>query len=402
MNFLFSILISIFTFSSNPNLSIDILFSSIHNLCTNSYWSGKYAECIYRNTNFINILSNRYIENLPNEQMHKNFLAYNNTINTLCRYHANSHAIFDYPSNDDAYAYCFINLYKGYLKTVVNIEQNSFYDKNCKTDKNKLALHKIRYLIKKAKILLFILNKDANEAVDLYDKQMYRTYDLSLEHLKNLEKQLDEFNNNGCFNSNISSILKILVDNFSEYSFLYIPSSFYKKFKLIAEQALLHCDSNCKRFDFNKWIKSSRTQVLSKGWFKYSEQFCSLLTSTLKEPDTVDYKKNCLYTKAYQLENLGILLSKFQIDNLDYYSIADLQTQINIDTNYLMKENRDWTKPLINAYKHFSNMYCHNKASVCKSFLEMIYLKDLIEIHAYQSKLIFKDLGIEPIESGLD
>ncbi|WED99930.1 hypothetical protein [Taylorella equigenitalis] len=34
--------------------------------------------------------------------------------------------------------------------------------------------------------------------------------------------------------------------------------------------------------------------------------------------------------------------------------------------------------------------------------LEMIYLKDLIEIHAYQSKLIFKDLGIEPIESGLD
>nr|WP_044957042.1 hypothetical protein [Taylorella equigenitalis] len=67
-----------------------------------------------------------------------------------------------------------------------------------------------------------------------------------------------------------------------------------------------------------------------------------------------------------------------------------------------MKENRDWTKPLINAYKHFSNMYCHNKASVCKSFLEMIHLKDLIEIHAYQSKLIFKDLGIEPIESGLD
>ncbi|AEP36824.1 hypothetical protein [Taylorella asinigenitalis] len=402
MNFLFSILISIFTLSSNPNLSIDILFTSIHNLCTNSYWSGKYAECIYRNTNFINKLSNKYIENLSNALIRRNLLAYNNSINTLCRYHANSHAIFDYPRNDDAYAYCFINLYKGYLKTVVNIEQNSFYDKNCKTDKNKLALHKIRYLIKKAKILLFILNKDSNEAVDLYDKQMYRTYDLSLEHLKNLEKQLDEFNNNGCFNSNISSILKILVDNFSEYSFLYIPSSFYKKFKFMAEQALLHCDSNCKRFDFNKWIKNSKTQELSKAWFKYSEEFCSLLTSTLKEPDIVDYKKSCLYTKAYQLENFDFLLSKFQTNNLDYYSITDLESHIDMDTSYLMKTMKDWTKPLINSFEHFSTMYCHNKASVCKSFLEMIYLKDLIEIHAYQSKLIYKNLGIEPIESGLD
>lgn len=402
MNFLFSILISIFTFSSNPNLSIDILFTSIHNLCTNSYWSGKYAECIYRNTNFINKLSNKYLENLSNELIRRNLLAYNNSINTLCRYHANSHAIFDYPSNDDVYAYCFINLYKGYLKTVVNFEQNSFYDKNCKTDKNKLALHKIRYLIKKAKILLFILNKDSNEAVDLYDKQMYRTYDLSLEHLINLEKQLDELNNNGCFNSNISSILKILVDNFSEYSFLYIPSSFYKKFKLIAEQALLRCDSNCQRFDFNKWIKKSKTQDLSKAWFKYSEQFCSLLTSTLKEPDIVDYKKSCLYTKTYQLENFDFQLSKFQTNTLDYYSITDLESHIDLDTSYLMKTKKDWTKPLHKAFKHFSNMYCHNKASVCKSFLEMIYLKDLIEIHAYQSKLIFKDLGIEPIESGLD
>ncbi|AFN36090.1 hypothetical protein [Taylorella equigenitalis] len=399
MNFLFSVLISLVIFGSNSDLSIDILFSSIHNKCNIPSWSGGYGNCIRNNTVFINKLSNKYIENLSNELIRRNLLAYNNSINTLCRYHANSIAIHDYPSNADAYGSCFINNKKDFYKTLVKKDLNSLIDKNCNSEKNIIALSKINFLIIKAKYKLNYLIRNEDEPVDLYDNQMYRTYELNLDQLKKMEKQIENFSQDGCFESNIDSILKVFKNNYSEVSYYFIPINIYKRLDNIADQALLTCDSNCQRFDFNKWIKNSKTQDLSKAWFKYNEQFCTLLTSTLNEPDIVDYKKSCLYTKAYQLENFDFQLSKFQTNNLDYYSITDLESHIDMDTSYLMKTKKDWTKPLHKAFKHFSNMYCHNKASICKSFLEMIYLKDLIEIHAHQRKILFRKLEVNPLFS---
>ncbi|ASY38025.1 hypothetical protein [Taylorella equigenitalis] len=372
-------------FQNLANLQCNVTYDKIDCYHTHNRFLENYLYKIANSRNSID-------KNIPVKDIQ-------NTISQLCGYSSSKIAFIGYVSNIEYNEIC---KYEETLNLVNDIHKiNSKKIVPNKISIQKENLRKVEYLLEYFSIEDNLLLSRFEIKKNPLDLDYRETLRYSLRTAKKIRGNLTIFLSNPYLLRTSTSFVNELINLHSG-----IPIEFLLGYEDIyqtkVKQNLQKCDSNCEHFDKKTLIENLKPQESSNAWLQYSEQFCSLLTASPSDKVNSDYVKSCLYTKLNQFDKFE---SELKVHNNyeEYdYAINNLHLIINNDTNYLMKENRDWTKPLNIAFKEFSSKYCQNNDRNCMNIIQFIHLKDLIEIHAYQSKLIFKDLGIEPIESGLD
>ncbi|ADU90973.1 hypothetical protein [Taylorella equigenitalis] len=403
MGLLLKILLSLPLLLRTDGLS-NVFSQIVHTQCNSIPYSGANSSCYYFYNELLENIYTEKISTFTNDPNYESIKFYKNNLDIACKYNANNYAIDGYDANWYAYENCSFTNNLILLKNIfINYKKDpdSTFSPNCNSYKNKEDIAKIQYLINAEKLQIaedigFLRDEDNN---DVYiDQEWYETYKLSLQYLEDIKKDLNKFYKLGCFNSNIETLINILRYAYNDSLGLFLLNN--DKFEDLDEltsQLYFPCDSNCKKFDPDIWVKNMNNPNISKSWVQYSEQYCTLLTDTLDGFDAQDKLKSCTYSKLYRLNNFDDYLNQFKTDETLIYTINNLQPFINLDISYFKKKEEDWINPLKNAFIEFFEHYCLNN-STCENKLLNIFLEDLFEIRVLYRKLIFKEIGLNEIK----
>lgn len=354
MGLLLKILLSLPLLLRTDGLS-NVFSQIVHTQCNSIPYSGANSSCYYFYNELLENIYTEKISTFTNDPNYESIKFYKNNLDIVCKYNANNYAKDGYDANWYAYENCSFTNNLILLKNIfINYKKDpdSTFSPNCNSYKNK----------------------------------------------EDIKKDLNKFYKLGCFNSNIETLINILRYAYNDSLGLFLLNN--DKFEDLDEltsQLYFPCESNCKKFDPDIWVKDMNNPNISKSWVQYSEQYCTLLTDTLDGFDAQDKLKSCTYSKLYRLNNFDDYLNQFKTDETLIYTINNLQPFINLDISYFKKKEEDWINPLKNAFIEFSEHYCLNN-SICENKLLNIFLEDLFEIRVLYRKLIFNEIGLNKIK----